>query len=81
MILLAEAFTSPGFCDEYAYIYAALDLTPLATTHAATAEEAAMTVERVSLSDVDDLIARRELVDATTIIALLLARTLVSDRG
>jgi 8-oxo-dGTP pyrophosphatase MutT (NUDIX family) len=81
MILLAEAFTSPGFCDEYAYIYAALDLTPLATTHAATAEEAAMTVERVSLADVDDLIARRELVDATTIIALLLARALVSDRG
>ena len=58
MILLAEAFTSPGFCDEYAYIYAALDLTPLATARAATAEEAAMTVERVSLSDVDDLIAR-----------------------
>ena len=31
MVLLAEAFTSPGFCDEYAYIFAALDLSPLAT--------------------------------------------------
>jgi ADP-ribose pyrophosphatase len=77
MVLLAEAFTSPGFSDEYAYIYAALDLTPLDHPHAATAEEAAMTVERVPLAQVDDLIARRELVDATTIIGLLLARRLV----
>ena len=38
-----------------------------------------MTVERFRLSDVDDLIARRELVDATTIIGLLLARSLVHD--
>jgi 8-oxo-dGTP pyrophosphatase MutT (NUDIX family) len=79
MVLLAEAFTSPGFCDEYAYIYAALDLTPLAATHAATAEEAAMSVERVRLEDVDHLIARRELVDATTIIGLLLARALARE--
>ena len=81
MVLLAEAFTSPGFCDEYAHIYAAFDLTPLAASHAATAEEAAMTVERVPLERVDDLIARRELVDATTIIGLLLARELVSTRA
>ncbi|HEY8217071.1 MAG TPA: NUDIX hydrolase [Acidimicrobiia bacterium] len=77
MVLLAEAFTSPGFCDEYAYIYAALDLTPLASTYAATAEEAAMTVERFPLAEVDDLIARRDLVDATTIVGVLLARQLV----
>jgi ADP-ribose pyrophosphatase len=79
MVLLAEAYTSPGFCDEYVHIYAALDLTPLDAGYAATAEEAAMTVERYALSDVGDLIARRELVDATTIVGLLLARDLVHD--
>jgi hypothetical protein len=38
-----------------------------------------MTVERYALSDVGDLIARRELVDATTIVGLLLAHDLVRD--
>jgi ADP-ribose pyrophosphatase len=79
MVLLAEAYTSPGFCDEYAYIYAALDLTPLAGARAATAEEAAMTVERYPLTDVANLIERRELVDATTIVGLLLARDLIES--
>lgn len=79
MVLLAEAFTSPGFSDEYAYIYAALDLTPLDRAHAATAEEAAMTIERVPIAAVHDLIARRELVDATTIIGLLLTARLVEQ--
>jgi ADP-ribose pyrophosphatase len=81
MVLLAEAFTSPGFCDEYAYIYAALDLTPLDHAHAATAEEAAMTIERVPLGTVDELVADRRIVDATTIIGLLLTRSLVDTMG
>ena len=34
MILLAEFFNSPGFCDEYAYIYAALDLDAARDGHA-----------------------------------------------
>jgi len=78
MVLLAEAYTSPGFSDEYAHIYAAFDLTPLDHAHAATAEEAAMSIERVPLGCVDDLIARRELVDATTIIGLLLTQQLLA---
>jgi len=80
MVLLAEAYTSPGFSDEYAYIFAAFGLTPVDDAHAATAEEAAMTVERVPLTRIDELIARRELVDATTIIGVLLARQLVEAR-
>jgi len=71
---LGECYTSPGFCDEYAHLYAASDLTPLDDRAAATFEEAEMTVERVALADVNGLIARRELVDATTMIALLLTR-------
>jgi ADP-ribose pyrophosphatase len=77
---LGECYTSPGFCDEYAYLYAAFDLTPLDAPIAVTAEEAQMTVERVPLDSVDELIARRELVDSTTIIALLLTRQLVRRR-
>jgi ADP-ribose pyrophosphatase len=74
---LGECYTSPGFCDEYAFLYAAFDLAPLEERKAATFEEAEMTVERVSLDDVDGLIERRELVDATTMVALLLTRRLL----
>jgi ADP-ribose pyrophosphatase len=74
---LGECYTSPGFCDEYAFLYAAFDLAPLEDRKAATFEEAEMTVERVSLDDVDGLIERRELVDATTMVALLLTRRLL----
>jgi hypothetical protein len=41
-------------------------------------EEAAMSIERVALADVDDLIAAGELVDAKSIIGLLLARQFLS---
>ncbi len=71
---LGECFTSPGFCDEYAWLYAAFDLTPLDHPVAVTAEEAAMSVERVGLDRVESLVAARDLVDATTIVALLLTR-------
>ncbi|MEX2253815.1 MAG: NUDIX hydrolase [Acidimicrobiia bacterium] len=81
MVLLSEAYTSPGFSDEYAYIYAALDITPLDHAHAATAEEAAMTIETVPLGRVDELIATRELIDATTIIGLLLTQRLLERGG
>jgi ADP-ribose pyrophosphatase len=74
---LGECYTSPGFCNEYAYLYSAFDLTPLDEAKAVTAEEAAMTVERVSLDAVDGMIAHRDLVDATTIVALLLTRALL----
>ncbi len=71
--LLCEFFNSPGFTDEYTYVFLATDLE--ACEHAAmTAEEAAMTVEAIALSDVEMLIASGELVDAKSIIGLLLAR-------
>lgn len=75
---LGECYTSPGFCDEYAHLYAAFDLTRLETPTAVTAEEAAMTVERLPLDAVGELVARRELVDATTIVALLLTQRLLT---
>ena len=71
---LAEFFNSPGFCDEYTHLFAALDLEELDSPEAVNAEEREMTLERVRLADVDDLIAAGRLVDAKSIIGLLLTR-------
>jgi len=73
-VRLAELYDSPGFCDEYAYVFAALDLVEGGAPAPQGPEERAMTVERVALDDAEALIASRELVDAKTIIGLLLAR-------
>ncbi len=78
---LAEFYNSPGFCDEYTFLFAALDIEELDAAQAASEEEAAMTVERIALADVERLVANRELVDAKSIIGLLLARGLVADEA
>jgi ADP-ribose pyrophosphatase len=76
--LLCEFFNSPGFTDEYTYVYLATDL-EACDRAAESAEEAAMTVEAVALADVEMLISSSELVDAKSIIGLLLARTVLAD--
>jgi len=70
---LCEFYNSPGFCDEYTHLFLATDLEPRPRA-AVSAEEAAMTIERVALDRVDELIATGEIVDAKSIIGLLLAR-------
>jgi ADP-ribose pyrophosphatase len=70
---LCEFYNSPGFTDEYTHVFLATDLVECERA-TVTAEEAAMTVEAVALARVDELIAAGELVDAKTIIGLLLAR-------
>jgi len=74
LVPLAEFFNTPGFCDEYTYLYCAIGLEELAARNTQTAEEHAMQVERVALADVEHLIAAHEIVDAKTIIGLLLAK-------
>jgi ADP-ribose pyrophosphatase len=70
---LCEFYNSPGFCDEYTHLFLATELE--ARSRAAVShEEAAMTIERIPLARVDALVASRELVDAKSIIGLLLAR-------
>lgn len=81
LTLLAEFYNSPGFCDEHTHLYCATDLTELPERRAVSAEEHAMTIESVALDDVPDLIARRELVDAKSIIGLLLTRQHLEGRG
>jgi len=80
LVPLAEFFNTPGFCDEYTYLYCAVGLEALASRNTQTAEEHAMAVERVALADVERLIATREIVDAKTIIGLLLAKAHLADR-
>jgi 8-oxo-dGTP pyrophosphatase MutT (NUDIX family) len=71
--LLCEFYNSPGFTDEYTYVFLATDLEECERA-AVSAEEAAMTIESIPLSGIDDLIASGELVDGKSIIGLLLAR-------
>jgi ADP-ribose pyrophosphatase len=71
---LAEFYNTPGFCDEYTYLYAAFGLHALDARNSQTAEEAVMEIERIALADVPRLIAAREIVDAKTIIGLALVR-------
>ena len=74
LVKLCEFYNSPGFSDEYTYLYCALDLEEAEEKHPMTAEEREMSVERVSLDDLDELIATGELVDAKSIVGLLLTR-------
>jgi hypothetical protein len=58
-------------------MFAAFDLEQTEGGKAVGPEERAMTLERVPLRDVESLIAQRRLVDAKSIIGLLLTRRLL----
>lgn len=70
---LADFYNSPGFCDEFATVYLARDLEP-GDQDLQGVEERFMTVERVPLAAVPDMITRGEITDAKTIVGLSLAR-------
>jgi ADP-ribose pyrophosphatase len=70
---LAEFYNSLGFSDEHSHVYLGTDLTEVPKDLQGVEEEH-MTIERIRLDDVPALIAARELVDAKTVIGLLLAR-------
>lgn len=74
LVKLCEFFNSPGFTDEYTHLYAAFDLESLEGPRAATLEEQAMTIEPVAIADVERRISAGEIVDAKSIIGLLLTR-------
>ena len=70
---IAEFYNSPGFCDEHSFLFLATDLIPCATSFQGH-EEQHMTIERIALDSIPDLIASGELVDAKSIIGLCLAK-------
>ncbi len=80
MVKLAEFYNSPGFCDEHSFLFLATDLTPCATSFQGH-EEQHMTIERVPLDRVPDLVASGDLVDGKSIIGLCLARERLVNRG
>ena len=55
---LCEFYNSPGFTDEYTYLFLATELGH-SERAATSAEEQAMTIERIAFADVDALIASR----------------------
>lgn len=73
LVPLAEFVNSAGFSDEWSHIYLGVGLRE-ATQDRQGLEEQHMTIERVALDDVPGLIAARRLIDAKTVIGLLLAR-------
>lgn len=72
---IAEFYNTPGFCDEYTYLYAAFDLQSVGRREPQSPEEQAMTIERVPFADVERLIAATRIVDAKTIVGMLLTRS------
>ena len=70
--LLARFYNSPGFCDEFTWLYMARDLDAVPVDRQG-AEEQHMTVEEVRLAAVPELVASGQIVDAKSIIGLYLA--------
>ena len=75
---LAEFYNSPGFSNEYSYVFLGMDLQPTPSS-AHSPEEAAMEIERVALDEVPMLIQTGRIVDAKSIIGLCLARDFLSS--
>jgi 8-oxo-dGDP phosphatase len=78
LVKLAEFWNSPGFSTELTHVYVALDLEPCDIPEPAPnldddVEEEDMTIERVALADTARLVTEGALVDAKSIIAMLLA--------
>jgi len=77
---LVTFFNSPGFTDEVTHCFLAEGLVEVGRSTQGI-EEDHMTVERIPLSGVGDLVASGELVDAKTIIACDAAWRLVTARA
>lgn len=75
--LLARFYNSPGFSDEFSYLYLARDLEEVPVDPQGH-EEQHMTVEEIALDDIPRLITSGDIVDAKTIIGTALARQYIS---
>lgn len=73
---LATFYPSPGFLTEAVHVYVATDLTP----HRLEAEEEDLSVVRVPLNRAQTMVTEGEIVDAKSIIGLLLLVPYLRDR-
>ena len=76
---IARFVNSPGISDETTLCYLAEELVEC-EREAHGIEEEHMTIERIALGEIEDLIAAGELVDAKSIIALYAARSTLAGR-
>jgi ADP-ribose pyrophosphatase len=74
--LLATVLNSPGFCDEETFVFLATGLEPAQAPRPEEhgEEERFLEVVEVSLDEVDDLITSGRLIDAQSMLGLMLAR-------
>jgi 8-oxo-dGTP pyrophosphatase MutT (NUDIX family) len=77
---IAQFYNSPGFCDEQTICFLATGLRECARD-AHGAEEENLTIERIALDDVEELMAAGDLIDAKSIIALNAARAALGWRA
>jgi ADP-ribose pyrophosphatase len=75
---LTSVLNSPGFCDEETVLFLARDLEPTTTARHGH-EERFIDVVELSWAEVDAMLASGDIVDAQTVIGLLLARPIVDD--
>ena len=73
LTLLTRCAITPGFCDEFSWVYLATGLTPVALDRQGV-EEHYMQVELVPLAQFDDLVDDGTIIDATTILSVGLGR-------
>lgn len=71
--LLSTFYNTPGFSDEHSYCYLGLDCAEVSADRQGV-EERHMSIERLGLDAVPGAIADGRLIDAKSIIGLLLAR-------
>ncbi|HWD56207.1 MAG TPA: NUDIX hydrolase [Acidimicrobiales bacterium] len=77
---LIGTWNTPGVSDQHTSIFLATELTAVESRPDGI-EEGYMTVERIPLADVDDLIAAGTLKDETTVLGLLMARDRLRASG
>lgn len=78
--LLVGTWNTPGVSDQHTLIYLATGLTPCPARPDGV-EEGFMTVEKVHVSDLDELVARGDIKDETTLLGLYLARQRLAAGG
>jgi ADP-ribose pyrophosphatase len=80
MEVLMGTFNTPGISDQHSTIFLATGLSPCPTERKGV-EEGFMTIERINLDDVEELVADGTLVDETTVLGLFLARARLDRIG
>ncbi len=78
MVRMTTIHTTPGFTNEEIHLYAAFDLAPGISE---TDSDEFLEVVRIPMKEALDLVRRREITDAKTIVALLYAARFLPQGG